>query len=166
MLKHCTIALISHSSKVMLKIHQARFQQYVNHKHQMFKLVLEKAEEPKIKLLTSAGSSQKQDSSRKTFALLTTPKTLTVWMTTNCGNFFKRWEYQTTWLASWEICIQVKKQLLELDIEQQTGSKLGKEYVQAIYRHPTYLTFMQSASWEMPDWMKDKLKSRCWGKYQ
>ena len=75
---YCTIALISHASKVMLKIHQARFQQYVNHKHQMFKLVLEKAEEPKIKLPTSAGSSQKQESSRKTSALLTTPKTLTV----------------------------------------------------------------------------------------
>ena len=78
---------------------------------QMFKLVLEKAEEPKIKLPTSAGSLQKQDSSRKTSALLTTPKTLTVWMTTNCGKFFKRWEYQTTLSASWEICMQVKKQI-------------------------------------------------------
>ena len=65
---------------------------------QMFKLVLEKAEEPKIKLPTSAGPSKKQESSRKTAiaALLTTPKPLTVWITINCGKFFKRWEYQTT----------------------------------------------------------------------
>ena len=91
----------------------------------MFKLALEKAEEPEIKLPTSTGSSKKQDSSRKTSisALLTTPKPLTVWITTNSGKFWKRWEYQTTWPASWEICIQVKKQQLELDMEQQTGSK-------------------------------------------
>ena len=51
---------------------------------------------------------------------------------TSCGKFFKRWEYQTTWPASWEICMQVKKQQLKLDMEQQTGSKLGKEYVKAV----------------------------------
>ena len=92
-----TVALISHASKVMLEILQARLQQYV-----MFKLVLEKAEEPQIKLPTSAGSSKKQESSRKTSisALLTMPKPLTVWITTNCGKLFKRWEYQTTWPAS------------------------------------------------------------------
>ena len=74
--------------------------------------------------------------------------------------FFKRWEYQTTWSASWETCMQVRKQKLELDTEQQTGSKSGKEYVKAIYCHPAYLTCMQSASWEMLDWMKHKLESR------
>ena len=91
----------------------------------MFKLVLEKAEEPEIKLPTSAGSWKKQQSSRKTpiSALLTMPKPLTVWITRNCGKFFKRWEYQTTWPASWETCMQVRKQQLELDMEQQTGSK-------------------------------------------
>ena len=74
---------------------------------------------------------EKAESSRKTSTsvLLTTPKPLTLWITTNCGKFFKRWEYQTTLPASWEICMQVKKQQLELDMEQQTGSKLGKEYV-------------------------------------
>ena len=94
-----TIALISHASKVMFKILQARLQQYVNREFQMFKLVLEKAEEPEIKLPTSAGSSKKQESSRKTSisALLTMQKPLT--------------------------CMQVKKQQLELDMEQQTGSK-------------------------------------------
>ena len=92
---------------------------------QMYKLLLEKAEEPEIKLPTSAGSWKKQESSRKTSisALLTMPKPLTVWITINCGKVFKRWEYQTTWSASWEICMQVRKQQLELDMEQQTGSK-------------------------------------------
>ena len=95
---YLTIALIPHASKVVLKILQARLQQYVNMNFQMFKLVLEKAEEPEIKLPISAGSSKKQDSSRKTSisALLTMPKPLTVWITINCGKFFKRWEYQTT----------------------------------------------------------------------
>ena len=83
-----TIALISHASKIMLKILQARLQQYVIREFQMFKLVLEKAEEPEIKLPTSAGSS-KSKSSRKTSisALLTMPKPLTVWITINCGQF-------------------------------------------------------------------------------
>jgi len=92
---------------------------------QMFKLVLEKAEEPEIKLPTSVGLSKKQESSRKTpiSALLTMPNPLTVWVTRNCGNFLKRWEYQTTWPPVWEICMQVKKQQLKLDMEQQTGSK-------------------------------------------
>ena len=91
----------------------------------MFKLVLEKAEEPEIKLPTLAGSSKKQESSRKTpiSALLTMPKPLTVWITINCGKFWRRWEYQTTWPASWETCMQVKEQQLELDVEQQIGSK-------------------------------------------
>ena len=61
-----------------------------------------------------------------------------------------RWEYQTTWPASWETCMQDKKQQLELDMEQQTCSKSGKEYVKAVYCHPAYLTYMQSTSCEMP----------------
>ena len=126
----------------------------------MFKLDLEKAEEPEIKLPTSVGSLKKQESSRKksTSALLTMPKPLIVWVTTNCGKFLKTWEYQTTFPASWEICMQVKKQQLELDIKQQTGSKSGKEYVEAVYRHSACLTYMQSTSWEMLNWMKHKLE--------
>ena len=95
---YCTIALISHASKVMIKILQARLQQYMNSDFQNFKLVLEKAEEAEIKLATSTGSWKKQESSRKTSisALLTMPKPLIVWITINCGKFFKRWEYQTT----------------------------------------------------------------------
>ena len=100
-------------------------------KFQMFKLVLEKAEEPEIKLPTLSGSWKKQESSRKTStsASLTTLKPLTVWITTNYGKFLTRSEDQTTWSASWETCMQVRKQQLELDMEWQTGSKLGKEYV-------------------------------------
>ena len=92
---YCIIALISHTCKVMLKILQARLQQYMNSKLQMFKLDLEQAEEPEIKLPTSIGSSKKQESSRKTSisALMTMPKPLTVWITINCGKFLKRWEY-------------------------------------------------------------------------
>ena len=75
----------------------------------MFKLDLEKAEEPEIKSPTSTGSWKKQESSRKTSisALLTMPQPLTWWIITNCGKFWKRWEYQTTWPTSWEIWMQV-----------------------------------------------------------
>ena len=86
-------------------------------------------------------------------------KLLTVWIT-NCGKFLKRWEHQNTLPASWEICVQVKKQQLEPDMEQQTGSKLGKEYIKAIYCPLAYLTYIQSTSCEMPGWMKQKLESR------
>ena len=72
-------------------------------------------------------------------------------------------EYQTTWPASWEICMQVKKQQLELDMEQQTGSKSGKEYVKAVYCNPAYLTYMQNTSWETLGWMKHKLEARLLG---
>ena len=122
---YCTIALISHASKVMLKFSKAGFSNIWTMNFLMFKLVLEKAEEQEIKLPTSTGSSKKQESYRKTSssALLTMSKPLTVWITINCGKFWKRWEYQTTWPASWEICMQVRKQQLELDMEQQTGSK-------------------------------------------
>ena len=86
--------------------------------------ILEKAEEPEIKLLTSVGSSEKQESSRKTSisAFLTMPKPLTVCVTAN-WQIFKEIEYQTTWPAAWETCMQIKKQQLELDMEQQTDSK-------------------------------------------
>ena len=86
---------------------------------QMYKLGLEKAEEPETKLPTFVGSYKRQENSRKTstFPSLTMLKPLTVWITTNCGKFFKRWEYQTTLPVSWETCMQVKKQQLELDME-------------------------------------------------
>ena len=70
-------------------------------------------------------------------------------MTINCGKFFKRWVYQTTLPASWETCLHIKKQELEPDMEQQTGSRLGKEYVMAVYCHSAYFTYMDSTLWEM-----------------
>ena len=147
LLHNCTH--LTHTSKVKLKILQERLQQDKN--FQMFKLDLEKAEEPEIKLPTSFGSSKNQESSRKTStsALLTTPKPLTVWITTNCGKYLKRWDYHTALPASWEICMQVKKQQLEPDREQQTGFKMRKQYIKASYCHTAYLTYMQSTSDEI-----------------
>ena len=86
---YCIIALISHTSKVMLKILKARLQQYINCELPDFKLVLEKAWELEIKLPTSTESLKKQESTRKisTSALLTMPKHLIVWITTNSGKF-------------------------------------------------------------------------------
>ena len=98
-----------------------------------------------------------------TSALLTMPTHLTVWITTNCGKFFKQWKCQPILPASWDICMQVKKQQLESDMEQQTGFKLGKEYVKVVYCHPGYLTSMQSTSWEKLRWRKHKLESRLLG---
>ena len=131
----------------------------------MYKMDLEKAEEPEIKMPTSIGSLNKKESSRKTStsALLTMLKPLTVWITTNCGKFLKRWEYQTTLPASWEACMQVKKQQLKPDMEQWTSFKLGKENIKAVFCYPAYLTYMQSTSCEMWGWMKHKLESRLQG---
>ena len=84
------------------------------------------------------------------YCFIDTPKSLTVWITTN-------------WKILQEMGIPDQKQQLEQDREQQTGSKLGKEYVKAVYCHPAYLTYMQSTSWEMPGWMKHKLESRLSG---
>ena len=157
---YCTIALISHTSKLFSKMSKPGFNSMWTKNFQMFNLYLEKADEPEIKLPTSAGSSKKQESSRKTSisAFLTMPKTLTVWITTNCMKFFKRWEYQTVLPASWETCMQVKRQLLESDMEQKSGSKLGKEYIKAVYCHSVYLTYMQNTSCKMLGWMKPKLE--------
>ena len=107
----------------MLKILQLGFNSMWTKNFQMYKLDLEKAEEPEIKLPTSVGSSKKQENYRKTSTSvsLIMLKPLTVWITIN-WKILKVMEYQTTWPVSWEICMQVKKQQLELDMEQQTGS--------------------------------------------
>ena len=133
---------------------------------QMFKLVLEKAEEPEIKLPISAGWLKKQESPRKTSmsALLTMTKPLTVWITTNCGIFLKGWEYQTTLPASWETCMQIRK---EATVRTGYGTidwfKTGKGVHQGCVFHPAYLTLMQSTLEEILGWMTPKLKSRFLG---
>ena len=156
-----TIALISHKSKVMLKILQARLQQYMNHELPDVQAGFRKSRGTRGQIADIHWIIEKE-SSRKTStsALLTMPKPLTVWITTNCGKFFERWDSYTTWPASWEICMQVKKQQLKQNMEQQTGSKLGKAYVKVVYCYPAYLTYMQSTSCKMLDWMKHELESR------
>ena len=108
---------------------------------------------------------EKQENSRKksTSASLTMLKPLTLWITTNCGKFLNRWEYQTNLPISWETCMQAKKQQLEQDMEQWVGSKLGKKYIKAVYCHPAHLTSIQSTSCEMLCWMNHKLESRLLG---
>ena len=127
----------------------------------MYKLDLEKAEEPEVKMPTSVGSLKMQESSRNTstFALLTAKAF-------DCVDHNKLWKIlkemgiHTTLPASWEIWMQVKKQQLELDMEQQTGSKSGTENIKAVYCHLAYLTYMESTSCEMLGWKKYKLESR------
>ena len=117
---YCTIAHISHASKVMLKILQARLQQYVTHELPGVQAGFRKGRRTRDQIANIRWITEKATSIS---AFLTMPKPLTVWITINCGKFWKTWEYQTTWPASWETYMQVRKQELELDMEQQTGSK-------------------------------------------
>ena len=145
-----TIALVSHASKVMLKIFQVRLQQYVNHELPYVQGGIRNAGRTRDQIANICWIIGKQENSIKTaiFALLIMPKPLTVQITARLLKIpiLKRWEYQTIIPASGEIYIQVKKQQLELDREQQSGSKSGKEYIKAVYCHPAYLTSMQSTS--------------------
>ena len=130
-----TIALISHVSKVTLKILQARLQQYMNRGFPDVQAGFRKGRGTRDQTANIRWIIEKESSRKTSMSAL-----LTMWITTNCGKFFKRWVYQTTWSASWKIRMQVKKQQLELDMGQQTGSKSGKEYIKAVYCHPAYLT--------------------------
>ena len=118
-----TVALISHASKVMLKILQARLQQYVNRELSDVQAGFRKGRGTNCQHPLDHGKSKKVPEKISISALLTMPKPLTVCIPINCGKFWNRWEYQTTWPASWKTCMQVRKQQLELDMEQQTGSK-------------------------------------------
>ena len=135
---------------------------------QMFKLDLEKAEERQIKLPTCTGSWRKQGNSRKTptSASLTTLKPSTVWITTNCRKFLRKWEYRTILPASWEITMQIKKQQSEPDMEQQTDSKSGKEYIKAVYCHPAYLTYTEYIMPKCQAGWSTSWNRNCWEKYQ
>ena len=127
----------------------------------MFKLVLEKAEEPEIKFPTSTGSLKKQENTRKTStsALLTTPKPLTVWITTNCGKFSEMRipDHLTSLLRNLYVG---QEATVRTRHGQRTDSKLGKEHVKAVYCHPVYLTYMQRNAL---GWMNHKLESRLLG---
>ena len=122
---YCAIALISHNSKVMLKILKARLQQYVNRELPDVQAGFRKGRGTRDQIVNICWIMEKAREFQKTSisALLTKPKSLIVWIMINCGKFWKRWECQTTYPAPWEICMQVRKQQLEWDMEQQTGSK-------------------------------------------
>ena len=110
----------------MFKILQASLQQYMNYKFPNVQAGFRKGRGSRDQIANIHQIIEKAREFKKkksTFALLTMPKSLTVWITTNCGKFIKRWEYQTIWPVSWEICMQVKKQQLEPDMEQQNDSK-------------------------------------------
>ena len=123
------IVLFSHTSKVMLKILQARLQQHLNQEIPDVQAVFRKGRGTREQIADIQWIIGKTREFQKTstYASLTMLKPSTMYITTNCGKFFKRWEYQTILPTSWETCTQVKKQQLETDMEQQTGSKLGKE---------------------------------------
>ena len=122
---YCIIALISHARKVMLKILQARLQQYMNHELPDVQAGFRKGRGTRGQISNIRWIIKKQESSSKIFisVLLTMSKPLTVWITINCEKFWERWQYQTTRSASWETCMKVRKQQLKLDMEQQSGSK-------------------------------------------
>ena len=109
----------------MLKILQARVQQYVNREIPDVQAGFRKGRGTRDQIANIFRIMEKAREFQKNIfsVLLTMPKLFTVWITINCGKFWKRWEYQTTWPASWETYIQIRKQQLELDMEQQTGSK-------------------------------------------
>ena len=142
----CTIALISHASKVMLKILQGRLQQYVNRELPDVQVGFRRGRESRNQIANICWIIEKAKGLKKTSisASLTMLKPLTMRITTNWGKFFNRWEYQNALSASRETCMQVKKQQLELDMEQWSDSKFGKEYIKAVCNHPAYLTSMQS----------------------
>ena len=120
-----TIALISHASEVMLKFFKLGFNSMWTENFQMFKLDLEKQRNQRSNCQHPLDHWKSKRMPEKHLLLLYW-LCQSLWLyviTTNCGKFFKRWEHQTTWPASWDICMQVKKQQLELDMEQQTGSK-------------------------------------------
>ena len=125
------------------------------------------AQEPEIKLPTSAGSQKAGDFQKNTyFCFIDYTNAFDCVDHKKTGKFFKKWGYQTTWPASWETCMQVRKQQLELDMEQRTGSKLGKEYVNAVQCHPAYLTYMQSTSEKCRAGWSTRWNQGCWEKYQ
>ena len=114
-----TVALISHASKVMLKILQARLQQYMNCELPDVQAGFRKGRGTRDQIASIRWIMEEAREFQKNiyFCFIDCAKPLTVWITINCGKFWKRWEYQTTWPASWETCMQVRKQRLEPDME-------------------------------------------------
>ena len=167
-----TIAQL-HSSHTLVKLCSKFSKQGFNStwtmNFQMFKLDLEKAERTRYQIANTCWIIEKAREFQKNiyFCFIDYAKAF------DCVDHNKLWKIlremeipDHTWPASWAICMQAKKQQLKLDTEQQTGSKLGKEYVKAVYCHPAYLTYLQSTSCEMVDWMKHGCNQDCLEKYQ
>ena len=153
----------------MLKILQARLQQYVNHELPNVQAEFRKGRGTRDQIANIPWIMEKAREFQKKiyFCFIDYAKAF------DCVDHNKLWKIlremgipDHTWPASWAICMQAKKQQLKLDTEQQTGSKSGKEYIKAVYCHPAYLTYLQSTSCEMVDWMKHSCNQDCWEKYQ
>ena len=144
-----------------LKILQARLQHYTNQEIPDVQAGFRKSRGTRDQIANICWVIEKARKFQKNtyFCFIDYTKAV-VWITTNCGKSLKRWENQTTLPASRETYMLVKEQQSESDIEKRTGSKLGKEYIKAIYCHPACLSYMQSTSCEMLGWMRHKLESR------
>ena len=144
----------------MLKILQARLQQYVNQELPDVQTGFRKGRGTRDQIANIHWIIEKAREFQKNiyFCFIDYTKAF-VWITTNCGKSLEM-GIADTLPASWETCMQIEKKHLQLDTEQQTGSKLGKEYIKAEYCHPAYLTYIQNTSWETLGWMKHKLESR------
>ena len=144
---------------VMLKILQARLQQYMNWELPDVQAEFRKGRGTRDQIANIHWIIEKARQFRK-HLLHWLCESLWLCGSQQTGKFLKRWEYQITLPASWETCMLIKKQQLELKRYQLTNSKLGKEYDKALYCHPAYLTSMQCTSCKMPGWINHRLKSR------
>ena len=162
---YCPVALISHTSKVMLKVLQARLQQYVNWELPDVQAGFRKGRGNRDQIASICWSIQKAREFRKTStsALLTTPNPLTVWITTKCGKFLKRWEYQTISRASWETCMQIKKATVRIGHGTTDRIQTGRAVHHGCIFSSCSFNSVQSTSYEMLGWMKQKLESRLLG---
>ena len=165
------IALISHTSKVTLKILQDRLQRYINCEIPDVQAGLRKARGTRDQIASIRWIIEKAREFQKniSFCFIDYVKAFDCVDHHRCGKFWKRWEYQTSWPASWEICIQVKKQQLEPDMEQQTDSKSGKEYVKAVYFLLSPCLFSLYAKYIVQNARLDEAQAGrkdCWKKYQ
>ena len=135
---------------------------------QMFKLDLEKARGTKFQIANICWIIKKARVFQKNIYswFIDNAKVFDCVDHNKCGKFLERWKYQTTWPASWETCMQVRKQELEPDMEQWASSKLGEKYVKAVYCHPAYLTRIQSTLCKMLGWIKHSWNQDYQEKYQ
>ena len=160
--------LISQASKIMLKIPQAKLQQYVNRELPDIEARFRTGPGTRDQIANICWIIEKAREFQRNiyFWFIDSTKDFDSVDQKNWEKFFKRWEYQTTWPASWDTCMQVKKQRLELDVEQQIGSNLEKKYAKTLCCHPAYLTSMQSTICEilMPGWMNHKLRIKIAGR--